>query len=474
MTSRTRYGSEVSSIRLSTRSAPRYWGQSVASGDYEAIKGSQEPGSYLTRRQQILFIFALCYANFAEAACYSLQAPFFPKVAEDKGASPAVYGFIYAVLEITILFTSPFFGKLVAYISCNILMQFGLAVSGLTIILFGFTIYLPSGPTFIIVCFIIRIIDGVGVSANLTSSYSAMASQFPEKIALVFGILEVAFSLGSTLGPTFGGFLYEVGGYSFPFMVLGFILFAATFINLYCAPKIDTPETRRPVSITTFLADFETLVDLLGICIAFMDLGLLNVILEPHIRRFNLRPFYLGLIFVTHGIAYAIFSPIIGWIVDQGVPPKVMNLICCPISLVGALFVGPIPLINIEPTVWTVVPSLAFIGIGEAGRALCGFVSIKKDTIHRRGFLENIETYGLITSTFLACTSVGFSIGPSIGGIVMEAYDTRVTTYVNVGTNIFMAIMLTICLVYRSYSKASRRDDTLSLLRNQVHANSNH
>ncbi|XP_025017265.1 MFS-type transporter SLC18B1-like [Tetranychus urticae] len=456
---------------------PRITDEIISSDDYEASKGDSREDSNVsglsifTRRDQVLFICALCYANFAEAACYSLQAPFFPRVAEEKGASPAVYGFIFSILEVTILFTSPIFGKLVAYISCNILMQFGLAVSGLTVILFGFTIYLPNGITFISVCFIIRIIDGIGVSANLTSSYSAMAKQFPERIALIFGLLEVAFSLGSTLGPTFGGLLYQIGGYRFPFLVLGLVLFSATFLNYYFAPKIDTPETRRPVAITTFLADFETLVDLIGICVAFTDLGLLNVILEPHVRQFNLGPIYLGLIFVTQSVSYAISSPIIGWIVDRGVSPKVMNLICCPITLIGALFVGPIPIINIEPKVWTIILSLVFIGIGEAGRALCGFVSIKKDTITRRGFFESIETYGLITSTFLSCTSVGYSIGPSVGGVLLGAYDARVTTYFMVATNIAMAILLIINLVYRYCSKSSEKDDTLSLIRNQITSN---
>ncbi|XP_053205564.1 MFS-type transporter SLC18B1-like [Panonychus citri] len=478
MTSRTRYGSEASSIRLSTKSDRRIWGQvtspSVASGDYETGKGDAEgesSPSTFSRRDQILFIFALVYANFAEAACYSLQAPFFPKVAEQKGASPAVYGFIFGILEVTILLTSPIFGKLVAYISCNILMQFGLALSGLTIILFGFTIYLPSGWIFISVCFIIRIIDGLGVSANLTSSYSAMAKQFPDRIALVFGLLEVAFSLGSTLGPTLGGYLYEVGGYPFPFLVLGLILFFATFINYCCSPKIGTPEVRRPVALSTFLADFETIVDLLGICITFVNLGLINVLLEPHLRSFNLSPVTLGLVFVTEGLAYAISSPIMGWIVDLGVPPKVMNLICCPISFVGALFLGPIPLFHFEQEVWIIVVSLILIGIGEAGRALCGFVSMKKDTITRRGFLENIETYGLITSTFLSCTSVGFALGPSLGGIVMEASGTQVTTLLIVGTNVFMAILLTINLIYRagrkSESDLNKLTESSMLLNNQ-------
>ena len=88
----------------------------MTSGDYESSKGRTQgdPDGSFSKRDQILFIFALIYANFAEAACYSLQAPFFPRVAESKGASPAVYGFIFGILEVTILLTSPIFGKLVS------------------------------------------------------------------------------------------------------------------------------------------------------------------------------------------------------------------------------------------------------------------------------------------------------------------------------------------------------------------------
>lgn len=82
---------------------------------------------------------------------------------------------------------------------------------------------------------------------------------------------------------------------------------------------LGTPEVRQPVSLTEFLTDFETLVDLLGICVAFMDVGLLNVLLEPHLRAFDLAPTVLGLFFVCLGISYAMSSPIIGWFVDHGV-----------------------------------------------------------------------------------------------------------------------------------------------------------
>lgn len=84
-----------------------------------------------------------------------------------------------------------------------------------------------------------------------------------------------------------------------------------------------------------------------------------------------------------------------------------MNLICCPVILTGALFIGPIPKINIEPQICIIIPCLVCIGFGEAGRVLCGFISVKKDAINRRGYLESMETYGMITSAYLSCTSIG-------------------------------------------------------------------
>ncbi|XP_053200645.1 MFS-type transporter SLC18B1-like [Panonychus citri] len=413
----------------------------------EQDKGQNDESSKFVHRNQVLFIFALVFANFAEASCFSLQAPFFPKFAEGKGATPSIYGLIFAILEVTILLSAPVYGKLVAYISCNVLMQFGLALAGVTVILFGLTVYLPSGSIFITCCFILRVLDGLGVSAYLTSSYSAMAKQFPDRIASVFGLLEVAFASGSTFGPTIGGLLYEYGGYLLPFMVLGSTLLIATVINHFCAPRIAIPEIRKPVSLSKFLSDFGTIVDLLSICVTFTNLGLLNVFLEPHLRQFKLEPIALGLIFVTQGLAYATASPLIGWIVDHGVPPKVMNLICCPISMAGAILLGPLPLLEIDSTIELIVVSLSLIGIGEAGRALCGFVSVRRETTGRRGFHENIETYGLITSTFLSCTSIGFSIGPSVGGLVLEAFGSIPTTFLMIGLNLMMALLLIINLL---------------------------
>lgn len=45
---------------------------------------------------------------------------------------------------------------------------------------------MPYGFTFIFFAFLIRIFEGLGAAAFMTSSYSVMAAEFPDNVALAF------------------------------------------------------------------------------------------------------------------------------------------------------------------------------------------------------------------------------------------------------------------------------------------------
>lgn len=89
-------------------------------------------------RRQLFMLMCTAYGNFWVAACVSLQAPFFPNEAEQKGASPTIYGLIFGVYELMIITMSPLFGKMVSKMSPNILVQMGLLVCGSATVAFGF------------------------------------------------------------------------------------------------------------------------------------------------------------------------------------------------------------------------------------------------------------------------------------------------------------------------------------------------
>lgn len=108
-----------------------------------SIDESRGPSLPYTRRQLIILA-CVIYGNFWIAACVSLQAPFFPLEAENKGASSTVYGFIFGVYELLIITMSPVFGKLITRIPPNFMVQVGLLLCGSSTIIFGWVSFLSS------------------------------------------------------------------------------------------------------------------------------------------------------------------------------------------------------------------------------------------------------------------------------------------------------------------------------------------
>ena len=48
-----------------------------------------------------------------------------------------------------------------------------------------------------------------------------MGALFPDSLGMVTALYELAFSASLSLGPLMGGFLYDSGGFSLPFIVTG-------------------------------------------------------------------------------------------------------------------------------------------------------------------------------------------------------------------------------------------------------------
>lgn len=81
----------------------------------------------------------------------------------------------------------------------------------------------------------------------MTSSYTLMAALFPTRVASIFSYLEAAFGLGMIVGPTLGGAIYELGGFTFPFAVLGAFLMVGCFVIHFLILFLNCS---RPSSIT--------------------------------------------------------------------------------------------------------------------------------------------------------------------------------------------------------------------------------
>ncbi|KAF4528886.1 hypothetical protein B566_EDAN017379 [Ephemera danica] len=281
-------------------------------------------------------------ANFSKRQWLTLAA-------ERKGASATEYGLVFGVFELVVFIVSPIFGKHLNQLGPKLLFNGGIFTVGSCAILFGLLDHVEGHLPFIGLSFVIRIVEALGNAAFLTASFAIIAKEFPDSVATTFASLETFFGLGLIVGPTVGGALYQVGGYTTPFAVMGSALFLSAVMTAV----------------------------------------------------FELSPVVLGLMFVINGGTYALTAPAFGWLCDTRVRPKTITVLGCALVAVGFSLnfmaeragSGGSRTYGLISGLWTSTFALgAFIGPSAAG--------VLFDSV---GFRNSTVVVGLSVLVFLCC-----------------------------------------------------------------------
>ncbi|KAF5269252.1 hypothetical protein FQR65_LT02553 [Abscondita terminalis] len=408
---------------------------------------------HFTKRQWCtLIVFSI--ADFCNAICVSLQAPFYPNEAEKKGCSASEYGLVFGIFELIVFLVSPLYGQYLNKIGPKILFNGGIYTTGICAILFGLLDKVDGHYPFIILSFIIRIVEAMGNAAFLTASFAIIAKEFPDNVATTFASLETFFGFGLIVGPTVGGLLYQVGGYSMPFAVMGSALFLAAILTAFVLPSHDDQEIEREVGPSIFgvLKIPGVLLASISIIVTSMSIGFLQATLEPHLRKFNLSPVVLGLMFVVNGGLYAITAPAFGWICDKNVKPKVIIVIGTILVASGFCLLGPAPFLPMDTVLWVTILGLVFHGLGMASQLVASFTDALRTSVEN-GLPNNLETFGLISGLWTSMFALGAFIGPSISGILYDNIGfPNATMFVTV-THIVVGLVITIYLIFHKTVK---------------------
>lgn len=394
---------------------------------HESIKNRRKQYSL----RQLLVIFTYIYGNFFLAACVSLQAPFFPKEAEKKGASATEYGLVFGVYELAIIFMSPIVGKLVGRSAPKLWIQFGLLLTGFMTVIFGFLDRAPNGKCFIILAFVIRILEGVGAASFTTPSYTATAEEFPSDQATILSLLETSFGLGLIFGPTIGGWLYEIGDYMLPFFTLGCCLILGAFLNLIVSygQEARVYDAKEPqAGYLKILLSPGIMLDAMSVVTSLTFIGFNAATLENHLRKFNMSVMAVGSIFVITGAIYALTTPLWGKLCRR-FDTRLLCLIGALLCIVGFVLLGPLPFTHVEPSLPLVITSLIFIGLGTGVKLVAALVGSFRYSIDELEMPDNKSTFGVCSSIYHTTTSIGAFVGPTIGGLLMDTAGYAKGTY---------------------------------------------
>ncbi|XP_077516656.1 MFS-type transporter SLC18B1-like [Amblyomma americanum] len=396
-----------------------------------------------TRSRVVLVLLAL--GNFCVGASVSMQAPFFPHEAERKGITSTEYGFVFSVFELTIFFVAPIFAKIVPIVKPRFMLISGLLYVGMASILFGFLNKCPPGATFLGLAIAIRVIEGVGTAGFQTAVFSIVAAEFPTSLATSYSIQQTVFGAGLVAGPSVGGCLYQVGGFVLPFVSIGSLMLVCNALVYLLLPATeDSDESgQRTGNMIKFWCNPGILLDAYCVFCTFVIIGYNAAILEPHLRQFSLEPYLVGLVFVLNGTVYACTAWIWGKIADKTVRTKELGILGCILLCCCLVLIGPAPFIPLPTAIWSVMLALALFGLGSGGTIVSSFVGSFRDTL-KRGFPDDLSTYGLVSSVFTVSHSMGAFVGPTLGGYLLEVIGYRMGTMVLLGNELLLICALCI------------------------------
>ena len=112
----------------------------------------------------------------------SLQPPFYPSEAEKKGATPAQYGFVFGIANLSLFIFSPIFGGYSAKIGPKICFNVGAVSQGVSGFLFAFLPYVNDVGGFIGISCLLRAIEGMGTAMAWSSALGILMEIFPNKV----------------------------------------------------------------------------------------------------------------------------------------------------------------------------------------------------------------------------------------------------------------------------------------------------
>lgn len=400
-------------------------------------------GKYSNRQIATLVIIAL--ADFCSAICISLQAPFYPAEAESKGATATEYGFVFGIFELTVFIVSPLYGQYISKIGPKLMFNAGIYITGTTCILFGFLNHINETKPFIYLSFLVRIVEALGNAGFLTASFSIIATEFPNNVGATFAALETCFGVGLIVGPTVGGALYEVGGYTLPFVCMGSVLLTAATVTFFLLPTSELCDTENLHSGAHMLRVLKIpAVSMAAIAIisSSISIGFIQATLEPHLRPLGLSPLQTGLMFVLNGATYALSAPIWGKLCDRGLSPKIVVLIGSLTVVLSFLLIGPAPFLPLTETLGLCIVALIIHGIGFGAQLVATFSGAHKDAI-AANMPDNLTTYGLVSGMWTSSFALGAFIGPSSAGALLDAFGFDWACMFVVALHSLVALMMT-------------------------------
>ena len=117
----------------------------------------------------------------------------------------------------------------------------GTIILSLSLLLYSFLARITSNKSFILLAIFSRLLQGIGSSCIMTSTFAIVSVVYPHLRTKMITLVQSFDAFGLMIGPMISSFLFSVGGYYLPFLVMSIcLLISGVFTRILLNNKCDT------------------------------------------------------------------------------------------------------------------------------------------------------------------------------------------------------------------------------------------
>jgi MFS transporter, DHA1 family, solute carrier family 18 (vesicular amine transporter), member 1/2 len=343
------------------------------------------------------------FATFTDILAYSIAVPVLPDISRRFGASPTLVGLLFASFGLTVLATSVPMGAISDRTGRRLPLVGGMLLLAVSAVAFA---YAPSLPWL----FAARLLQGAADAITWVVGFAVIADVTTSADrGRAMGFAMSGSTFGFMTGPTFGGWLYEAGGPTLPYLlVAGLALVSAIGLALVRLPPPAGDDQGQP-DINTIARTRSVIVCAIAVTVGGGTIAMTEPILSLFLSSaLGLGPARIGLVFGAGGVISAVMHPVFGRVADRtgarrltllglGCVGATLPLLTQIDSFGGAVLMQSLFALAIAVLV---TPSLAYMAEGTAA--------------------TGAPSFGVAYGIYNFAWALGLLTGPSIGGYVYE------------------------------------------------------
>jgi len=376
--------------------------------------------------------FSICLAFLFWGLMIALQPPFYPSEAEKKGAKPTEYGSVFGAFYLGAFIFSPISGQIGRKIGPKVLCISGAMIQAICTVIFGFLEDVNDKDEFIGFSIALRFLSGIAEAGSWNAGMTILRATYPNIKNTMMAWTEMAFGIGACFGPPLGSLLYEIGGFSLPFWMVGSLALVQTLTLFYAIPHWNFTQistvSKMPLTLKDVLS-FWILVPYWDLFVTYLGYGLINSMLEEYMyKETGANEFQIGGTFTGLGLVYMVFSLSSGYPCDRMSNPGILSVLSNVNLIISFIFIGPISILNnVKPTWISIGVCTTFMGISFGSVMVTSMGRVQK-TVTRMGFDQDWKTDLILCGIWSTVFYFSNFIGPSIAGTLVQHFGFRTTT----------------------------------------------